>query len=89
MKISLNWLNDYIELKDIPLNEILDKLTYAGLEVEEVEDQAKNYENMVVGYVTEAKKHPNADKLSLCKVSDGKEEYNVVCGAPNVATGQK
>jgi phenylalanyl-tRNA synthetase beta chain len=89
MKISLNWLNDYINLKDISLEEILDKLTYAGLEVEEVEDQAKNYENMVVGFVIEAKKHPNADKLSLCKVSDGKEEFNIVCGAPNVATGQK
>ena len=89
MKISLNWLNDYIDLKDISLSEILDKSTYAGLEVEEVEDQAKNFENIVVGFVIEAKKHPNADKLSLCKVSDGKEEYNVVCGAPNVATGQK
>ncbi len=89
MKISLNWLNDYIDLKDIPLNEILDKLTYAGLEVEEVEDQAKNFENIVVGFVIEAKKHPNADKLSLCKVSDGTDEFNVVCGAPNVATGQK
>lgn len=89
MKISLNWLNDYIDLKDISLNEILDKLTYAGLEVEEVEDQAKDFENIVVGYVVEAKKHPNADKLSLCKVSDGMEEFNVVCGAPNVSTGQK
>ncbi|MHB9041299.1 MAG: phenylalanine--tRNA ligase subunit beta, partial [Melioribacteraceae bacterium] len=89
MKISLNWLNDYINLKDISLEDILDKLTYAGLEVEEVEDQAKNYANMIVGFVVEAKKHPNADKLSLCKVSDGKEEFNVVCGAPNVATGQK
>ncbi|MCX6170602.1 MAG: phenylalanine--tRNA ligase subunit beta [Ignavibacteriales bacterium] len=89
MKISLNWLNDYINLKEISLEEILDKLTYAGLEVEEVEDQAKNYEKMVVGLVMEAKKHPNADKLSLCKVSDGKEEFNVVCGAPNVASGQK
>ncbi|MHB8904657.1 MAG: phenylalanine--tRNA ligase subunit beta [Melioribacteraceae bacterium] len=89
MKISLNWLNDYINLKDISLEDILDKLTYAGLEVEEVEDHAKNYENMIVGFVVEAKKHPNADKLSLCKVSDGKEEFNVVCGAPNVATGQK
>ncbi len=89
MKISLNWLNDYIDLKDIPLSEIIDKLTYAGLEVEEVEDQAKDFENIVVGFVIEAKKHPNADKLSLCRVSDGTEELNVVCGAPNIATGQK
>lgn len=89
MKISLKWLNDYIDLKDITLEDILDKLTYAGLEVEEVDDQSKNLENIVVGYVVEAKKHPNADKLSLCKINDGNEEFNVVCGAPNVAAGQK
>lgn len=89
MKISLNWLSDYIDLKNIPLNEIIDKLTYAGLEVEEVEDQTNNFKNIVVGFVVEVKKHPNADKLSLCKVSDGKDEFSVVCGAPNVATGQK
>lgn len=89
MKISLNWLNDYIDLKDIPVSEIVDKITYAGLEIEEVVDQAKIFENIIVGLVVEAKKHPNADKLSLCKINDGKEELNVVCGAPNVATGQK
>ncbi len=89
MKISLNWLKDYIDLNGISVDEIVDKLTYAGLEVEEVVDQSKKFENMVVGLVHEAKKHPNADKLSLCKVSDGKEEFSVVCGAPNVATGQK
>jgi len=89
LKISLNWLNDYIDLKNIPLDVILDKLTYSGLEVEEVIDQSKKFDNMVVGFVKERIKHPNADKLSLCKVTDGTEEYNVVCGAPNVAAGQK
>ncbi len=89
MKISLNWLNDYIDLKDISVSEIVDKLTYAGLEVEEVLDQAKQFEKIVVGFVKEAKKHPNADKLSVCTVSDGTQDYNVVCGAPNVAAGQK
>ena len=89
MKISINWLNDYIDLKNISLAEIVDKLTYAGLEVEEVDDQRKKFENIVIGYVKEVKKHPNADKLSLCKINDGKDDYNVVCGAQNVATGQK
>lgn len=89
MKISLNWLNDYIDLKDIFVEEIIDKLTYAGLEVEEVFNQAKQFEKIVVGLVKEAKKHPNADKLSLCIVNDGEQDFNVVCGAPNVATGQK
>ena len=89
MKISINWLNDYVDLKNISVSEIVDKLTYAGLEVEEIDDQAKKFENIVIGYVKEVKKHPNADKLSLCKVNDGKDDYSVVCGAPNVAAGQK
>jgi phenylalanyl-tRNA synthetase beta chain len=89
LKISLNWLNDYIDLKNVPLDVIFDKLTYSGLEVEDVVDQSKKFDNMVVGLVKESIKHPNADKLSLCKVSDGTKEFNVICGAPNVAAGQK
>ena len=89
MKISINWLNDYVNIKNISVNEIVDKLTYAGLEVEEVDDQAKKFENIVIGLVKEVKKHPNADKLSLCIVNDGKDDYSVVCGAPNVSAGQK
>ncbi|MFH1197357.1 MAG: phenylalanine--tRNA ligase subunit beta [bacterium] len=89
MKISLNWLKEYIDLSGIPTQEIVDKLTTSGLEVEEVIDKGKIYDNFVIGYVTEKKKHPNADKLSLCKVSDGSHVYNVVCGAPNVEAGQK
>ncbi|MEG8945730.1 phenylalanine--tRNA ligase subunit beta [Rosettibacter firmus] len=89
MKISLNWLNDYIDLKDISIDEIVERLTLAGLEVEEIIDQSKNFQNIVVGYVKEKRKHPNADKLSVCIVSDGTREYNVVCGAPNVQEGQK
>ncbi|KAF0140022.1 MAG: Phenylalanyl-tRNA synthetase subunit beta [Stygiobacter sp.] len=89
MKISLNWLKDYIDLSGISAEEIVEKITYAGLEVEEVVDQSKNFANMIVGFVKDRKKHPNADKLSLCIVSDGTRDYNVVCGAPNVAAGQK
>lgn len=89
MKISLNWLKDYIDLSGISTDEIVEKITYAGLEVEEVVDQSKNFANMVVGFVKDRKKHPNADKLSLCIVTDGTRDYNVVCGAPNVTAGQK
>ncbi len=89
MKISLNWLNEYIEISDIPPVEVLEKLTVSGLEVDEVENHAKSLENIVVGFVKEKKKHPNADKLSVCLVSDGVKDYNVVCGAPNVDAGQK
>ncbi|MCX7876378.1 MAG: phenylalanine--tRNA ligase subunit beta [Melioribacteraceae bacterium] len=89
MKISLNWLKDYIDLTGISIEEIIEKITYAGLEVEDVIDQNKIYQNIIVGFVKESKKHPNANKLSLCLVTDGKNDFNVVCGAPNVAAGQK
>jgi phenylalanyl-tRNA synthetase beta chain len=89
LKISLNWLKNYIDLNDISVDEIVDKLSYAGLEVEEVIDQSKQFENIIVGFVKERTKHPNADKLSVCIVTDGESDFNVVCGAPNVAANQK
>lgn len=89
MKISLNWLNDYIDLKNISVKEIIDKLTMSGLEVEDVINQNEIYKNFIVGLVKEKKKHPNADKLSLCTVSDGKNDFQVICGAPNVKENQK
>jgi len=89
LKISLNWVKEYVDISEIPVEEIIERLTNSGLEVEEVEYQATKFENMVVGFVKEKKKHPNADKLSLCIVTDGQKEYNVVCGAPNVVQGQK
>jgi len=61
----------------------------SGLEVEDFEDQSETYKNFVVGLVKEKKKHPNADKLSLCIVSTGDSEYQVICGATNVDAGQK
>lgn len=89
MIISLNWLSQYIDLTDISTEEIVDKLTACGAEVEEVIDKSSEFKNIIVGYVESSDKHPNADRLSVCKVFDGSEHYNVVCGAPNVAAGQK
>lgn len=89
MKISLNWLKNYIDLNNVSIQEIDDKLTAAGLEVEEVIDQGARLDKFVVGYVKDKQKHPDADKLSVCVVSDGTEHYNVVCGAPNVEAGQR
>jgi len=89
LKISVKWLNDYIDIKDKNPLDVLEQLTVSGLEVDEVEDKAGALKNIVVGYVKEKKKHPNADKLSLCVVTDGEKDYNVVCGAPNVEAGQK
>jgi phenylalanyl-tRNA synthetase beta chain len=89
VKVSFNWLKDYINKSDISVDEVVEKLTSSGLEVEEVVDQAKVFRNFVIGYVAEHSKHPNAEKLSLCKVNDGENDFNVVCGAPNVSKGQK
>ncbi len=89
MIVSLNWLKEYVDLDGVSVEEIEEKLTIAGLEVDEIIDKAAMLENFVVGHVTECGKHPNADKLSLCKVDDGREIFDVVCGAPNVAEGQK
>jgi phenylalanyl-tRNA synthetase beta chain len=88
LKISLNWVKDYVNLEGLSTEEIVSNLTMCGLEVEDYTDQAKTYENFVIGYVKEREKHPNADKLSLCRVTDGSQEFQVVCGAPNVAAGQ-
>ena len=89
MKISLNWLKEYIDLEGVSSEDIVHKLTMSGLEVEEVIDQNKLFEKFVVGFVARKEKHPNADRLSVCKVSDGSESFQVICGAPNVERGQK
>lgn len=89
MKISLNWLKHYIDLNDLTIKDIVDKLTMSGLEVEEVVDENELYKNFIVAEVKSVSKHPNADKLSVCEVFDGKETLQVICGAPNVAEGQR
>ncbi len=89
MKISFNWLKEYIDLSGIEIQEVIDKITLAGLEIEEVIDQSKMFDNFVIGHIKEVKKHPNADKLHLCIVSDGVNDLKIVCGAPNVAENQK
>ena len=88
MKISLNWIKDYINLEGISTEEIVEKLTMSGLEVEDYVDQNKKYSGIVVGLVKDVMKHPDADKLTVCTVFDGKTDLQVVCGAPNVMIGQ-
>lgn len=92
MKISYNWLKDIININSTP-NEISKMLTGCGLEVEHLENYQSikgGLEGIVIGFVKEREKHPNADKLSVCKVDIGTgEDKQIVCGAPNVAVGQK
>ncbi len=88
MLLSINWLRDYITT-DIPLNDLADRLTMAGIEVEEVIHYGQQWDNIAVGEIVEISPHPNADKLSLTKVSAGEKSYSVVCGAPNLHKGLK
>jgi phenylalanyl-tRNA synthetase beta chain len=90
MKISLNWIKEYIPgFHEDSIDSLIDKMVAAGLDIEGVEDEKKVFDKFVIGEVIEKQKHPNADKLSLCKVNVGNKILNIVCGAPNVDTGQK
>jgi phenylalanyl-tRNA synthetase beta chain len=86
MKISLKWLNTYIDIAeyfDKP-DVLAEKLTRAGLEVESIVNHAKQFEHVVIGLILEKKQHPNADRLTLCQVSTGNGKvHQIVCGAKN------
>lgn len=88
MKFSENWLREWVNPK-ISTAELVSQLTMAGLEVDSVESAASVFSGVVVGEVLSVEKHPDADKLNVCQVNNGKENLQVVCGAPNVAVGQK
>ncbi len=88
MKFTLSWLKDHLDTQ-AGLDEITAKLTAVGLEVEGVENPAKGLEGFIVAHVTEAKQHPNADRLRLCTVDTGTEVLQVVCGAPNARSDLK
>ncbi|MEM6345667.1 MAG: phenylalanine--tRNA ligase subunit beta [Bacteroidota bacterium] len=92
MKISYNWLKEYIDFDYTPA-ELGDVLTNLGLEIGKIEEIGGikgGLKGVVVGHVESAEQHPNADRLRVCKVNVGGEEaLNIVCGAPNVAAGQK
>jgi len=88
MKFTLSWLLEHLDT-DKTCDEIVEKLSMIGLEVEGVEDRSKGLETFKVAEVLSADKHPDADKLKLLKVSDGEKEYQVVCGAPNARAGLK
>ncbi len=88
MKVTYRWLKDYVDFNESAFD-IADKLTHAGFEVEEIHPLIQPFQGVVVGEVVQVEKHPNADKLSVCRVRAGDEEYQVICGAPNVAQGQR
>jgi phenylalanyl-tRNA synthetase beta chain len=88
MKFPLSWLKQHLETS-ASCEEICDRLTAIGLEVEGVEDLGKKLAPFIVAHLLEALPHPNADRLRVCKVDTGKETLQVVCGAPNAHAGIK
>lgn len=88
MNISYLWLKEYINLSLSP-EELTDKLTFSGIEVEAIKETNNLLHSIKVAEIIEKESHPQADKLSVCKVFDGNETFQVVCGAPNCAKGQK
>lgn len=89
MKVSLNWLNDYIDISKIEPNELAKKMALIGNEVEKIEKLCPS-NNLVIGHVIDKIKHPDADQLSVCIVDLGEGKPNqIVCGAKNVDINQK
>lgn len=89
MRLSYNWLKEYVDF-DMPVGELAELITRAGVEVDGIEATDKDMKGLVVAKVTECVPHPDSDRLSLCHVTtDGSNSIQVVCGAPNVAQGQK
>lgn len=88
MKFTLSWLKEHLKTT-ATLEEICDRLTSLGLVVDSIEDKARELAPFTICHVVEAGKHPNADRLTLCKVDTGSEIIQVICGAPNARTGIK
>ena len=86
MIFSESWLREFVD-PGMPTAKLVETLTMAGLEVDGLVPAASEFSGVVVGRVDSAEQHPDADKLSVCRVSDGTTEFQVVCGAPNVRAG--
>lgn len=88
MKITLHWLKQYVDFSWSP-EDLAERLTMLGIEVEGVQKLGGEFEGIVVAQILASAKHPNADKLSVCRVADGQGERQIVCGATNYAVGDK
>lgn len=88
MQVSLEWLNEYVDISNLTAEEIAHNLTMSGLEVEEIENKRCEFENITVAEIKSIKPHPNADKLQIAEVFTGDKTVEVVCGARNIAAGQ-
>ena len=90
MKVSLNWIRDYVQLPaDANLKRLAYDLTMSTVEVEDAVELARQFEHMAVGVINAVEQHPNADKLKVCKTDIGGEIKDIVCGGSNLAEGMK
>lgn len=89
MKISLNWIKEYVDLNGIDVNELCHRFTMSAAEIEGVEEKGRDISGVVVGLVKEVKPHPESRKLKICMVDTGKGLVQSLCGAPNVREGIK
>ena len=87
MKVPLSWLKEFVNLEDLTAEEIAKKLTLAGSEISSIETTGGDIPGVIIGKVLSVSKHPDADKLSICKVDVGDDTLSIVCGAPNVREG--
>ena len=88
MKITLNWLKQYVDYNKSP-EDLKEDLTMLGMEVERMEQISSGFDKIVVAQIEESKPHPNADKLSVNRVNDGQGIRTIVCGAKNFKVGDK
>ena len=87
MKISLNWIADFVDLTDVDYRDLIKKFTLATAEVEEVYEVGKDIDGIIVAKVVSCEPHPNSNHLHVLKVDTGKEVVDCICGAPNVREG--
>ncbi|NIM06769.1 MAG: phenylalanine--tRNA ligase subunit beta, partial [Armatimonadetes bacterium] len=88
MKVSAKWLREFVDF-DVPVDELASRLTDAGLEVATVTRVGGDLDGVVVGRIEKVSRHPEAEKLSVCEVTVGRESLQIVCGAPNVSEKAK
>ncbi|MBR4858183.1 MAG: phenylalanine--tRNA ligase subunit beta [Clostridia bacterium] len=89
MFVSINWIKDYVDLDGIDIKKLIESFTLATAEVEDIIEKGADIDKVVVGEILSVENHPNSKKLHLLKVDAGEKVCNIVCGAPNVAVGQK
>lgn len=87
MKLPVSWLADYIDISDLSVQELADRITFAGIEIEGIEQVGIDFTGITAALVKTCEPHPNSDHLHVCTVFDGKEDLQIVCGAPNCRAG--